>query len=204
MPKLWLAGAILLALGAYALTPALALLRLDRAMADGDAAGIARMVDFPAVRKGLAQEVAEGMPAAPAPIRPAADTLPPFGFSFASGIADHAITHRLTPGRLIGLTRSHAAPGVPPARMRLAGVWIEGPTRMGVRLHMTGERQPIRLWMQFEHGRWMLARIWLPPALLRRAAGNGADRADSGTESADAGPDAAALVAPAAALVPAR
>ncbi len=198
MPKLWVVGAILLALGAYALTPALALLRLDRAMRDDDAATLTRMVDFPSVRKGLAQEVAEGLPAgARAPIHRAADTLPPFGFSFVSGIADHAMAHCLTPDGLIGLAQADAATGAPPARVRLVGVWVDGPTRVGIRLHMTGQRQPISLWLQLEHGEWKLARIWLPPALLRRAADSGADRPN-------ATPHTAALVAPASALVPAH
>ncbi len=159
MAKLWVTGAILLALGAYALTPAVALLRLDRAMRDGDAATLTRMVDFPSVRKGLAREVVEGLPAgAQAPIHRTADTLPPFGFSFASGIADHAMTRRLTPGGLIGLARADAATGASPARVRLAGVWVDGLTQVGVRLHMTGQRQPIRLWLRLEHGEWKLAR----------------------------------------------
>ena len=205
MAKLWVTGAILLALGAYALTPAVTLLRLDRAMRHGDAATLTRMVDFPSVRKGLAREVAEGLPAgAQAPIHRTADTLPPFGFSFASGIADHAMTRRLTPGGLIGLAQAGAATGAPPARVRLAGVWVDGPTQVGVRLRMTGQRQPIRLWLRFEHGEWKLARIWLPPALLRRAADSGADSSDSGADRPNVPSDADALVAPAAALVPAH
>ena len=166
MPKLPLIGPGLLLLAAYALAPGFALFRLDQAVRHDDVATVTHLVDWPAVRQGLADQVAGGVLGAQAP----GGSLPPFGFSFVSHLADHAIAARLTPRKLIGL--AHAAPsaGAPLARVRLAGAWFDGPRQLTVRLRLTGQHQPIRLRMQLQRGGWKLVQVQLPPDLLRRAA----------------------------------
>jgi len=171
MPKLPLIGAVLLLLVAYVLAPGVALFRLDQAVRHGNVATVARLVDWPAVRQGLAEEVAGGILGAPGRHGPpAAGDLPPFGFSFVSHLADHAITARLTPRGLIRLARADSAAGAPPPRARLAGVWFGGPRQVTIRLRLTGQPQPIRLRLRLERGGWKLDRVWLPAILLRRAA----------------------------------
>lgn len=171
MPTLPLIGAVLLLLAIYALAPGLTLLRINRAVRQGDTAALARLVDFPSVREGLAQEVAGGILGIPPSHQAhASGGLPPFGFSFVSRIADREIAIRLTPRGLIRLAHAGGPAGAPRAQMRLAGVWFDGPRRVIVRLHVTGQPQPIRLRLQLEHGGWKLDRVWLPQQLLRRAA----------------------------------
>jgi Protein of unknown function (DUF2939) len=169
----WVATGVLL-LGAYLLAPAVVLFRLDRAVRAGDGATVARLVDFPAVRRGLAAEVAGGALATAPGARAAADTgLPPFGFSFVSHIADTEMATRLTPGGLIRLARQDRAAAGPRLRPRFAGAWFDSPRQLVVRLRLADERRPVRLRLRLELGGWKLAGVWLPPALLRQAADRG-------------------------------
>jgi hypothetical protein len=187
MARFPLIGAVVLLLGIYVVAPGLALFRLDRAVRQGDTTTVARLVDFPSVRRGLAQEVAGGvLGGSPAQAGDAtgkakvAGGLPPFGFSFVSGIAEHEMAPHLTPRGLIRLARAGGPDqdgtppaGVKPAGIRLAGLWLEGPRSVLIRLRIAGQHEPIRLRLRLEHGAWELVRVWLPPALLRRAAADG-------------------------------
>ena len=170
MLKVPLIGAALL-VAAYVAAPGLALFRLDRAVRQDDVPTVARLVDWPAVRQGLAEEVAGGILRTPGRNGDhAGGTLPPFGFSFLSHVADHAIADRLTPRGLIRLAHADAATDRLPARVQLAGIWFTGPRQFTVRLRLTGQRQAIRLRLRLERGGWKLDRVWLPVELLRRAA----------------------------------
>ena len=172
LPRLPLIGAAVLLASFYILGPALALIRLDRAVRDGDRAMLARLVDWPSVRRGLAEDVAAGVlggPAHAAPVREAG--LRPFGFSFVRGIAEGEMATRLTPDGLIRLARAGGGGGgARGARPRLAGAWVDGLTWVTVRVRVPGQARPIRLGLRLEGGGWKLARVWLPRGLLRRAA----------------------------------
>jgi Protein of unknown function (DUF2939) len=169
-PKTPVLGAFVLLLAFYLLAPGFALLRIDRAVRRGDTATLARLVDFPSVRHGLADEVAGGLLGArPHALRPPSG-LPPFGFSFASQIADRDIADRLTPRALIHLIGAGGSADAPRPHARLAGIWFEGPRRMIARVRVNGVAQPLRLRMRLERGGWKLDRVWVPPSLLRLAA----------------------------------
>ncbi|MDE2007536.1 MAG: DUF2939 domain-containing protein [Rhodospirillales bacterium] len=163
------------AVGLYVVGPALALMRLDRAVRTGDRAALARLIDWPELRKGLADQVAGGVLGAPAPIRPGPSPgpgagLPPFGFSFVSHIAEGEMRKRLTPDALIRLAATGGRAGAGFGGARFAGAALSGPAAVTVRLRVPGAARPVRLGLRLEGGRWKLARVWLPRALLRRAA----------------------------------
>ena len=156
---LTLAGAAAILAGLYLAGPGLALMRLRRAMRDGDTLALRQLVDFPAVRAGLARQVAET--ALGAPHRKQA--LVPFGFSFVRHIAAHEIATRLTPAGLIRLARGGDAGTA--MGWHLAGYRLIGPTQVRLRLRAAGDRT-LRLTMALEGGRWRLTGMRLPAAML--------------------------------------
>ncbi len=159
-------GAALLVLALYVVAPGLTLLRIARAAHGGDRATLVRLVDFRAVRAGLAREVAASLLGAPPDHGP--HGLPPFGFSFVAELAQRNIARELTPGTMIRLARlgTRSPAGAAP---RLAGVWMDGPRRLVVALRLRGQRRPIRLRLRLGRSGWRLEHLWLPRSLLREA-----------------------------------
>jgi len=176
LPRLPLIGAAVLLASFYILGPALTLMRLDRAVRNGDRAMLARLVDWPSVRHGLAEDVAAGMlggRAHAARVREAG--LRPFGFSFVTAIADREMATRLTPDGLIRLAHAGGTGGAQGgAAPRFVGAWVDNLTWVTVRVRVPGQARPIRLGLRLEGGGWKLARVWLPRGLLRRATAGGA------------------------------
>ena len=160
-----LAGAAVILAGLYLAGPTLALLRLRRAARDGNARAVTRLVDFPALRRGLAHQLAATALGAPA----GGHGLAPFGFSFAAGIARHEMTAVLTPATLIRMARQ----GPASAHWHFQSFRLEGPTTVALRLHAAGEGS-MGLTLRMEGGRWRLTGIRLPAKEWLRVAGAGA------------------------------
>jgi hypothetical protein len=148
-----LAGAAVILAGLYLAGPTLALLRLRRAAREGNAQALARLVDFPALRRGLARQLATSALGAPA----AGQGLAPFGFSFVSGIARHEMTAVVTPATLIRMARQ----GPTTADWHFQSFRLESPTRVYLRLHAAGEGS-MGLTMQMEGGQWRLTGVTMP------------------------------------------
>jgi len=173
---------------AYLAYPYVALYRLDTAVRGGDSARLAAMIDWDQVREGLTEDICDQIdaaPAKPATAQAAAYPLPAFGASFIKGIAATAIETEITPETL-GRIVSHrtAVPegqaGSPRAmafdRARVKWAFFESPSTFSVLVRTADavpSEGPIKLRMELIEGAWKITRIWLPPALLKRARAQG-------------------------------
>lgn len=172
--KLSVCTSLFLVMLAYALSPYIALWRLEAAVERGDTVALERGIDWRSVRDGLKQDIADGI------IGPAqtqtqltANALPPFGASFITGIADTAIDRDVTPQNLIAVMRQMR----PAEKSRnpfscFAWAFFESPTAFTVTVRNEddeGDESHLRLRMELHHGRWMLMRAWVPQDLVERA-----------------------------------
>ena len=160
-----LAGAAAILGVLYFVGPTFALLRLRRAAREGDTRALNRLVDFPALRRGLAHQLAATALGAPT----GGHGLAPFGFSFVAGIARHEMSAVLTPATLIRMARQ----GPASAHWHFESFRLQGPTTVALRLHAAGEGS-MGLTMRMEGGRWRLTGIRLPAKEWLRVAAAGA------------------------------
>jgi hypothetical protein len=163
----WPVLATMLSVGiAYGAYPYVTLYRLGSAIKDGDAGTLETLVDWPAVREGIKEDVCDLAADDPAPKN--GDTLAPFGASFMRGIASNAIDQAVTPQALLAV----ASP--PPSRKRIrtgADVHVEwaffdSPTTFTVSIQAQGQTDPVKLEMDLKNGEWRVQRVWLPAELL--------------------------------------
>src|ERR1700684_3135742 len=112
----WPLLATMLSIGvAYVAYPYLTLYRLGSAIQTADAATLESLVDWPAVREGIKEDICDlGSD------QVASDTnghLPPFGASFVRGIASSSIDKVVTPEALLAAASvADAAPRAPQPR----------------------------------------------------------------------------------------
>jgi hypothetical protein len=179
---------LVLLAAAYIAYPYLALYRLQAAIANGDTARLAALVDWDQVRQGLKDDIAEQLvqePVDPPELaeQPVARTqnavaaLPPFGSSFIKGIASKAVDETVTPDALARMARPvDEAEATEPDPVnagslrdaRVSWAFFESPDTFMLWLHTpAGGKQPLKLRMGLRDGAWKVIRIWLPPALLR-------------------------------------
>ena len=98
---------------AYVAYPYVTLYRLGSAIQRADAATLESLVDWPAVREGIKEDVCDL--ASDDPIPKTGGALPPFGASFRRGIAssaiDQAVTWAGSPSRHVGSHVAREQPG---------------------------------------------------------------------------------------------
>ncbi len=108
----WPLLATVLSIGvAYVAYPYLTLYRLGWAIHSADAATLEALVDWPAVREGIKEDVCDLVADDPAPQTKGA--LPPFGASFMRGIRSSAIDQAVTPQALLAATTTPVAHSQP-------------------------------------------------------------------------------------------
>jgi hypothetical protein len=152
----------------YVAYPYVTLYRLGSAIQGADAATLESLVDWPAVREGIKEDVCDL--AADDPDPKAATELPPFGASFVRGIASNTIDQAITPQAL--LAAASTLPASPPpqpqrgADVRVNWAFFDSPTTFMVSLLPHGQAEPIKLEMDLRHGEWRVQRVWLPADLL--------------------------------------
>lgn len=164
---------------AYAASPFMTLYEMGADMRRGDAAALARDIDWDSVRSGLKQDIAQaitGEPqAAPAVAQSSDDDLPPFGAGFVTNVAGGVVDRTVTPAHLAetlhAITAAHGAaprPLVEEAR-------FTSPTSFTIALLPTGEAGEaglvrLRLDLVGSGGnlRWMVTRADIPPAMLEK------------------------------------
>ncbi|HSU07011.1 MAG TPA: DUF2939 domain-containing protein [Acetobacteraceae bacterium] len=168
---------ILTALGlmvaGYVAYPCLTLYRLNQAINNGDSATLSQLVDWPSVREGIAEEIADTVTDAPSPPLTAAGAqLAPFGHGFLRGVAAHAMRGSVTPQALIARL---SAPGDGAGAIRLAYFtdWsrfiVKLGTAGGTAEGTAGAQPGLRLQLDLQQGIWRVTRIELPPAMLHAA-----------------------------------
>jgi hypothetical protein len=171
----WPFLAVILGLGlGYVAYPYVTLYRLGVAIRGADAATLHTLVDWPAVREGIKEDICDYV-ADDSQDRQASAQLPAFGASFVRGITANAVDQNVTPEALVEAVRpastaqtTRTAPP-PGADVHVGWAFFESPTIFQVNLRAPGQAEPIKLEMDLRGGRWQVRRVWLPRELLEHA-----------------------------------
>lgn len=164
----WLILAALLTVGiGYGAYPYFTLYRLGAAIQSGNAKILEKLVDWPAVREGIKEDICDLV--ADEPISKTATQLPPFGASFVRGIASGAIDRAVTPQALLAATST--LPEKTPSRglgaeLHVNWAFFDSPLAFMVSLQALNQVEPIKLQMDLRHGAWRIRRVWLPSEIL--------------------------------------
>ena len=159
-------GAFLLVAGAYAVYPYVTLYRLGEAIRHGDATTLQSMVDWPAVREGIKEDICDLVTDDPSEVK-VGTKLPPFGAGFVRGIAQNTVDARVNPESLAAAAKQPATPNG--ASVQVSWAFFSGPSAFVVDLNAPGQASPIRLELDLRDGAWQVTRVWLPPDLLTQA-----------------------------------
>ena len=153
----------------YIAYPYLTLFRLGQAIRSGDSATLQKLVDWPAVREGIKEDVCDMVLDAPtqASAGQADATLPPFGASFVRGIASSSIDRSVTAEGLVAAASTSAPRHAQGADIRVNWAFFEDPAVFAISLSAPGQSEPIKLQLELRHGTWQVRRVWLPPSLLQ-------------------------------------
>jgi hypothetical protein len=157
--------------------PYLTLYRLDQAVRRGDTATLQTLVDWPAVREGIKEDICDQVLDEPATARHDG-ALPPFGASFVRGMTTTAVDQTVTPEALVAAASTSTTvqatrrqePEVRGADVHVGWAFFSDPTRFTVDLNAPGQATPIRLEMSLRHAVWRVRRVWLPSDILTGAA----------------------------------
>ncbi|MBV9538376.1 MAG: DUF2939 domain-containing protein [Acidisphaera sp.] len=164
---------------AYLAMPYVTLWQLADALQRGDPARLQALIDWTAVRSGLKSDISDGIVSGvwnadeATPTRIAANTLPPFGSSFISGIAGSVVDHEVTPEHLAGMVRQLGpADGKEGMTLPFTGVehaFFDGPASFELTIRCPGqarEDQPLKVRMAIRHGGWKVIRVWISQDLI--------------------------------------
>jgi hypothetical protein len=162
--------AAVLAIGVtYAASPYVTLYRLGHAIHTGDASTLRALVDWPAVREGIKEDICDNVAANPSDDA-AGGKLPAFGASFVRGIASNAVDAQVTPEGLVDMTHLHQQGAVQHgAAVAVKWAFFDDPTEFMVSLIAPGHHDPIKLRLSLKDTNWQVTRIWLPPSMLDHA-----------------------------------
>jgi hypothetical protein len=163
----------MLAIGlAYVVYPYVTIYRLGQAIQRGDAPALQAMVDWPAVREGIKEDICDLVIDQPAEAKNGGK-LPPFGAGFVRGIAANAIDAKITPEALVAAAQQPpvavAKPVPQDAAVQVSWAFFNSPAGFQVDLRAPGQAEPIRLQLDLRSGAWRVTRVWLPAELLGAA-----------------------------------
>jgi hypothetical protein len=153
---------LLSSLALYGGYPALTLYQLQTAVRDGNATALSHLIDWPAVREGIKEDICDLV--LDEPNDPAKNgQLPAFGASFVRGIAGASVDRAFTAEALA--TMAHPVePGHDDAQIDWA--FFSGPLRFNVHVSLAGVADPVKAELALTGWRWQVVRVWIPPALL--------------------------------------
>jgi hypothetical protein len=163
----WPIFAMMLSIGAaYGAYPYVTLYRLGSAIRAADAGTLETLVDWPAVREGIKEDVCDLAADGPAPKN--GTELAPFGASFMRGIASNAIDQAVTPQALLAATSPIPSrkPAPKGADVHVKWAFFDSATTFMVSLQAQGQAEPVKLELDLKHGEWRVQRVWLPAELL--------------------------------------
>jgi hypothetical protein len=167
--KMPVIGALLAVGVAYGIYPYVTLYRLGVAVRHGDASSLQSIVDWPAVREGIKEDICDLVIDQPAEAK-RGEKLPPFGAGFMRGIATNVIDARVTPEGLVSAAaQQDTKPATKGAPLQVSWAFFSSPTEFLVDLRSPGQNSPIRLQMALREGTWQVTRVWLPAELLTEA-----------------------------------
>ena len=152
----------------YVASPCVALWHMAGAMDRGDVATLEHCVDWTALRSGLKQDIADGL-IGPVSTQLASNTLPPFGASFISGIADSIIEHEVTASHLVEMMHQSATDEPMPNPLGLIDhAYFKSPTMFEVTLRDEDDDTHMRVRLELRRWHWQVTRIWVPQDLIER------------------------------------
>lgn len=168
---------------AYGAYPYVTLYQLGEALQQSDAETLESLVDWPAVREGIKEDICDFVTEDQGPKTPT--NLPPFGAAFRRGIASNAIDQAVTPQALLAAASgtatkpaeraSHEPSGQDPrapdqqsADVHVNWAFFDSPTTFMISLRARGQADPIKLEMDLHRGAWRVQRVWLPADLLTK------------------------------------
>jgi hypothetical protein len=151
---------------AYAAYPYVTLYRLGSAIRAADAATLESLVNWPAVREGIKEDVCDLADNDTGP--KTGGELPAFGASFRRGIASSAIEQAVTPQAFLAAASTLPAnrPAPRGADVHVNWAFFDSPTTFLVSLQAQGQAEPFKLELELRHGEWRVQRVWLPAELL--------------------------------------
>jgi hypothetical protein len=125
-------GLLLTLAVSYLAYPYFTLYRLGQAIRSGDASTLESLIDWPAVREGIKEDICDLVVDEP-PEAKAGNQLPPFGAGFVRGIAMNVVDSRVTPEGLAVMAQQ--TPEVPASRGDAGGAgiaWCGGACGVGL------------------------------------------------------------------------
>jgi hypothetical protein len=165
----WIGSGVLLALlSGYVASPYIALWRLGIALRGGNAAFVADHVDWDAVRQGMVQQVDMEIRGEPVPTQPVAtDGLPPFGSSFATGLAHNVVDDAFHPAAVqAALRRLAIAGGGPGVNLRWAFFDGVGSFLITVEVQRDSQVRDMQVHLSLSRATWRVVRVDAAPELL--------------------------------------
>jgi hypothetical protein len=156
----------------YVAYPYFTLYRLGSAIRTADAATLESLVNWPAVREGIKEDVCDLVVDTPAQqpearVQKTVGELPPFGSSFMRGIASSAIDQAVTPQALLAATLPTSRPQPRGADVHINWAFFDSPTSFQVSLQAPGQTEPVKLELDLKGGEWRVQRVWLPAEMLQ-------------------------------------
>jgi hypothetical protein len=152
--------------GIYVAYPYVTLYRLDMALRSGDVTVLKMLVDWPAVREGITEDICDLVIDQSAESKTGGE-LPPFGAGFVRGIATNLVTERVIP-QAFATPADQSLAGEIKDRTAILAYWafFDAPTQFSVHLRTSRKIPTTRLQMELRNGLWKVTRIWLPLEML--------------------------------------
>ena len=162
-------AAVAMGYGAY---PFVTLHQLRTAVQAGDAATLSALIDWPAVREGIKEDICDLVLDEPADSTAKAD-LPPFGASFVRGVTGSAVDREITAETLVAFTRPPVSEVVatsdPKDDTRVGWAFFSSLTRFSIDVITAGEPQPVKVEMGLSGLHWKVMRVRIPANLLEQS-----------------------------------
>jgi hypothetical protein len=155
----------------YAGYPYLTLYQLREAVVEGNSARLSKLIDWPAVREGIKEDICDQVLDDPGqPVMK--NQLPAFGASFVRGMAGNAVDRAFTAETLVAATRrgpdTLQSASSPEDGMHVTWAFFSSPANFRIDIATSGETTPIRVDMELHALTWQVKRVSFPPGLLER------------------------------------
>ncbi len=165
-------------ISAYGAWPFVSLYELRRDVQSHNLPALAADIDWPLLREGLKQDIADGITGEPGQTlqvnATSNDDLPPFGSGFVTNMAGAMVDQTVTPQHLANMAGTLKAAGAHP--MTVSTAYFASLTRFVVALSaapLSARAPAVRLQMDLVRDgstlRWKITRAWLPPEMLQAA-----------------------------------
>lgn len=148
----------------YAVSPFVALYRLQSAVRGGDAPALASLIDWSSVREGIKEDICDLVLDEPGDVAQKGQ-LPAFGASFVRGVTSNSVDRELTPEALAGMARPSS--DQPADDASISWAFFSSPAHFTIDVSLAGHLEPIQAVLALKGLQWRVVRIRIPPALLQ-------------------------------------